>query len=80
MQASMGGKQPRVLPSYDTCEPQQLPAWHDNPHGAVDSRKYNSLVGGLLNKREIMPGAGNPANCAGLEKSWILEQKLQLLA
>lgn len=35
MQASKGGKQPRLLHSYDAYEPPQPPEWHDNPRGTL---------------------------------------------
>lgn len=31
----IGGKQSTVLSSYDVCEPQQWPTWHDNIKGTV---------------------------------------------
>lgn len=34
-QACKGGKQLRILPSYDASEPQQWPAWHNSPKGVV---------------------------------------------
>lgn len=38
MQASKGGNQPKVLPSYDVYESQQAPAEHDIPKGMVLAR------------------------------------------
>jgi hypothetical protein len=35
MQISKGGKQPTVLLSYEAYYPEQWPAEHDNPNGAV---------------------------------------------
>lgn len=40
-QASKGGKQPIILPGYDSDEPQHWRAWHSYPYGygaAVASR------------------------------------------
>ena len=37
MQLSKGGKQPIVLPSYDTYEPQQGPARQDMHKGTISS-------------------------------------------
>lgn len=35
LQAFQGGKPPTVIPRFDTQEPQQWWAWHNNPKGAV---------------------------------------------
>lgn len=41
MQVSKGGKQPTVLASSDTYEPQ--PAWHDNPNDTVPRQEPTDL-------------------------------------
>lgn len=48
MQASEGGKQARVLPIYNDCEPQ----WAGNPNGTIVAGMYalvvtNSFLNGL---------------------------------
>ena len=35
MYVSKKAKQPTILPSYDACEPQQWPAWHNITKGSV---------------------------------------------
>lgn len=69
-----------VLPSY---EPEQQPAWHNNPKDAVVAHvpcdNHNSLIGikDPLKKRGAMHGTGNLVSYSEVVKSWVLKENMQ---
>lgn len=81
MKTSKAGRQPAVLPNYDTYKSPQQPAWHAN----LRVQEWQSYLAGnkqlsnydLFNKMGTMSSNGNLVNYTGLMKSYILEEKLQ---